>query len=242
MGDRSNISLALLLGIGAVAFYLMYRYKLSSDVTLPGSTSVDAPTTAAPQTITVPAQTQVSAPFSPNAPSTGLAAIIENAYNQVFPMQCSANGIALIQGQETCSLVSYWDVNGYSIGWGHKITAEDFTNYGLRNEAGVMITQELADQLFADDLLKVENTINQNVSVPLSQNQFDALCDFVFNVGSGSAATGKGFLGSTLLKDLNMGDYASAANEFAKWNKSGGSVNPVLVARRTADANLFQTA
>jgi lysozyme len=75
--------------------------------------------------------------------------------------------------------------------------------------------------------------VNQLATVPLTQNQFDALCDFVFNVGAGN------FEESTLLRKLNDGDYGGAASEFDRWVHSGQTVLPGLVRRRAAEKALF---
>ena len=162
--------------------------------------------------------------------------MLESAFNQVFPMQVSDAGALFIKQEEGERLTSYADAGGYSIGYGHLITPDDMVNYGLPSEPGVTISQALADQLFADDLLKVENVINENVTAILSQNQFDALADFIYNVGSAA------FLSSTLLADLNAGNYSGAAAQFEQWNKSQGNISTALTTRRLAEASLFQTA
>jgi GH24 family phage-related lysozyme (muramidase) len=74
------------------------------------------------------------------------------------------------------------------------------------------------------------------VKVSVTQNQFDALVDFVFNLGQGK------FAGSTLLRGLNAGDFSGAAAEFVKWDHAGGQVVPGLLRRRLAEAQLFQSA
>jgi len=70
--------------------------------------------------------------------------------------------------------------------------------------------------------------------VPLSQGQFDALVDFVFNLGSGRLAS------STLLKILNAGRYADAAEQLLRWDQAGGKECPPLKARREAELALWQ--
>jgi lysozyme len=71
----------------------------------------------------------------------------------------------------------------------------------------------------------------------LTQNQLDALVSFVFNIGIGA------FKGSTLLRKLNAGDYASASIEILRWNKAtveGRRVVLVgLARRRVAERELF---
>jgi len=73
------------------------------------------------------------------------------------------------------------------------------------------------------------------VAVHMTQGQNDAVVSFSFNVGLDQ------FADSTLLKKLNAGDYAGAANEFQRWNKGGGKVLPGLVKRREAERKLFES-
>lgn len=77
--------------------------------------------------------------------------------------------------------------------------------------------------------------IERCVKAPLTANEAAALADFVFNVGGAAACN------STLMKKLNAGDYAGAAEEFPKWVYSNGKVLPGLVKRRTAEQELFLT-
>jgi lysozyme len=95
------------------------------------------------------------------------------------------------------------------------------------------ITQAQADAWLREDLAKAAACVNANVKVPLTQNQFDALTDFCFNVGVGN------FIASTLLRLLNAGNYAGAATQFDRWNLAAGRVLPGLVKRRLAERQLF---
>jgi lysozyme len=74
----------------------------------------------------------------------------------------------------------------------------------------------------------VETTVNNLVKVPLTQNQFDALVSFVFNIGGGA------FSKSTLLRKLNEKDYAGAADQFLVWVKQ-----PELTGRRKNERAQF---
>ena len=136
-------------------------------------------------------------------------------------------GKKLVEGFESLSLTKYWDFKGYSIGWGHFIKEGETIPES--------ITPEFADQLLGQDLQIAQDTINKLVSVPLTQNQFDALTSFVYNEGVGHFST------STLLKMLNAGDYTGASNQFDKWIIAGGDVNQTLVTRRQAEKDLFNT-
>jgi lysozyme len=95
------------------------------------------------------------------------------------------------------------------------------------------ITKTQATQLVLDTLGEYEDAVNRYVKVTLTQNQFDALVDFAYNVGIGALQK------STLLQKLNSGDYTGASNEFGKWVHGGGAVLPGLVTRRKAEKTLF---
>lgn len=97
------------------------------------------------------------------------------------------------------------------------------------------ITQAQADDIMRATLGEYENAVNRYVTVPLNQNEFDALVDFAYNAGA------KNLLNSTLLRKLNAGDRAGAAKEFDRWVYANGQVLPGLVKRRMAERNLFET-
>jgi lysozyme len=138
------------------------------------------------------------------------------------------NGLALTQQFEGMRLSAYQDQVGvWTIGFGH--TGPDV-------HAGLTITQDQATVLLMKDVASASASVNNLVKVPLTQNQFDALVDFVFNLGQGK------FAGSTLLRGLNAGDFSGAAAEFVKWDHAGGQVVPGLLRRRLAEAQLFQSA
>lgn len=137
----------------------------------------------------------------------------------------SKNGLELIKQYEGWSATIYKDVAGYpTIGYGHLIKAgESFTT----------ITRAEGELLLRKDVKIAERGVNELVNVPLSQNMFDALVSFVYNVGAGA------FKNSTLLKVLNAGDYQQAQKELARWNKAGGKINQGLINRREHEQQLF---
>ena len=98
-----------------------------------------------------------------------------------------------------------------------------------------------ADALFRNTLGQYEDTVNRRVKVPLSQNQFDALVSFTYNVGTG------GLEESTLLVKLNDRNYNEAAAHFLAWDKitdpkTGEKVaSEILLQRRKAESRLFLT-
>ena len=138
---------------------------------------------------------------------------------------CSRNGLALMQQFEGLCLTAYQDCVGvWTIGYGH--TGRDV-------HAGLNITEEQALDLLMRDSAAAAAAVNRLVTAKLTQNQFDALVSFVYNLGQGSLAS------STLLRMLNAGDHAGAADQFPRWNKAGGVVVAGLQRRREAERALF---
>ena len=141
-------------------------------------------------------------------------------------MRTSQNGIDLIKRFEGCRLTAYKCPAGvWTIWYGH--------TRGVKK--GLKIAQNQADLFLREDIKVYENGLNKTVSVPLNQNQFDALISFCYNCGLGA------FQRSTLRERLNAGDYTGAAKEFSRWNKANGKVLSGLVRRRAAEQKLFNT-
>lgn len=126
----------------------------------------------------------------------------------------------------------YRDIAGnLTAGFGHLVRkGEDFSN----------LDRQGALALLAKDLHSAMSSVAKLVKVHLTGNQADALADFVFNLGEGKLAR------STLLKKLNSGDFAGAADQFQYFNKvlqNGHLVaNGGLSSRRAAEAALFRAA
>ena len=144
-------------------------------------------------------------------------------------MKISNNGLNLIKQFEGLRLAAYDDGAGvWTIGYG----TIKYPN-GARVKKGDKITQAQADQYIANDVATFERSVNMLVNVPLTQNQFDALVSFTYNLGATNLSA------STLLKKLNTKDYKGTSAEFQKWNKAGGKVMTGLVRRRKAEMELF---
>jgi len=79
-----------------------------------------------------------------------------------------------------------------------------------------------------------QQTVQRLVKVTLTQGQFDALVDFVFNLGQGKLAA------STLLKELNTGEYQAAGEQLLRWDHAGAQENASLKARRMAEFELWR--
>lgn len=124
-------------------------------------------------------------------------------------MKTSTAGLALIEQREGKRLSAYLDTRGIvTIGVGH-------ANTGIAPhfKLGDTITEAQCLTLLAADIAPVEAVIATAVKVPLTQNEFDALVSLGFNIGVG------GLRGSTVVKELNLGNVAGAANAFLNWEK-----------------------
>ncbi len=139
-------------------------------------------------------------------------------------MEYSKDGLHMTEQFEGCNHMAYKDARGtLTIGYGH--TAGVLPN--------MMISQDQAEAFLMQDIQNAAATVNKLVKVPLTQAEFDALTDFVFNCGSGN------FLCSTLLHKLNAGDYAGCSHEFEKWDRCNGQEVAGLLRRRVAETAEF---
>ena len=138
--------------------------------------------------------------------------------------QTSQVGINLIKKYEGLRTNAYLcPANVWTIGYGH--------TKGVSR--GMMISHLEAEELLQEDLRVYEKAVNESVKVDLTQNQFDALVSFTYNVGVGA------FSNSTLLRLLNRSKVKEVANQFSRWTRTGGQVLPGLVNRRKDEYSLF---
>lgn len=136
----------------------------------------------------------------------------------------SKAGLSLIKEFEGCRLTSYTCAAGVlTIGYG---------STGPHVTPGKTITQAEADALLLKDVARFEKGVNDLITVPLKQCQFDALVSFAFNCGNGALEE------STLRKRLNAGEDPNtvAKQELPRWTNKGLAG---LVRRRTAEVNMF---
>jgi len=140
-------------------------------------------------------------------------------------MRTGPQGIELIRHFEGCRLDAYLCPAGvWTIGYGHTADVKE----------GDSIDQEAAEAFLIEDLEKFEQAVTRLVEVPLTQQQFDALVSWTFNLGAGNLAE------STLLRKLNNYQYAEVPEQMMRWVRAGGQVLDGLVRRRAAEAALFQ--
>lgn len=172
-------------------------------------------------------------------------------------MHVGHNGIALVQRFEGCySCIPGGTVNGkvkpkpvanlrdvnqtvYSyrcsanvptIGWGNTMWAD-----GTPVADGDECTLDEANQLFYTEIDEFAEGVARLIKTEITQNMFDALVCFAFNVGLGNLKN------STLLKVVNAGQFDQVREQFMRWNKAGGKELPGLTKRRSAEADLFET-
>ena len=141
-------------------------------------------------------------------------------------LSLSDDGVRLIAGFEGFRSDLYNDPAGHcTIGYGHLVhlgNCDGSEPADLRKG----ISRKRARELLRDDAASAEAAVNDAVKVPLSQEQFDALVSFVFNVGTGA------FRRSTLLRLLNDGGYDDVPKQLDRWVKAGGKTLEGLVRRR----------
>lgn len=141
-------------------------------------------------------------------------------------MRTGTNGLALIKHFEGLRLDAYPDEGGLpTIGYGHILGVH----------LGQKITLSEAEDFLIKDLFTHERDVDGLVFAAINQNQFDALVSFTYNLGASALQR------STLLKELNKGNYMAASQGFLKWVYVKSAVSPGLIKRRDAESRLFLT-
>lgn len=131
-------------------------------------------------------------------------------------MKASIKAVELIKGEEGFRPLPYKDVAGKdTIGYGTLIDTAAERAIAVR----APISKQTALELALKDLARFEAAINRLVKVKLNQNQFDALCSLVYNIGEGDS--NRGFEGSSLLKNINAGKHNEVLKtSWLAWNKA----------------------
>jgi len=141
-------------------------------------------------------------------------------------MELSSAGMELIKKSEGFRDRVYLDVEGYpTIGYGHRLIHPETFRNGITESQGTAILY--------NDIHESELAVARLVKLPLAQGQFDALVDFVFNLGQVRLAE------STLLRELNCGRIAEAGQQLLRWDHAGAVENAGLKARREAELRLW---
>ena len=157
-------------------------------------------------------------------------------------MKTSDRGRQFIEGFEGLFLQAYDDATDIVVKPEQKIRGTLTIGYGHTTAAGPpevhvgqTISKDEADSILASDLAAVETEIARLVTVPLNQNQFDALVSFQFNTGW------LGHQHCSLLAALNAGNYDLADQDFMLYDRAQGKELPGLARRRAAEKALFHT-
>lgn len=134
---------------------------------------------------------------------------------------------ALAKQFEGCRLTAYDDGGGtWTLAYGHTRGVQE----------GDTCTPEQSDAWLDQDLTLAASDVSRLIDVTLNQNEFDALVDFVFNLGYGA------FENSILRKLINEGQTLAAAAQFSQWDHIGMTVSAGLLRRRLAERDLFLEA
>jgi GH24 family phage-related lysozyme (muramidase) len=152
-------------------------------------------------------------------------------------MALSAAGLAFIADAEHF-MPTLYDTDGgghCTIGYGHLVHHGKCDGQTSEQPYQKGISADQGQSLLLNDVAPAARAVDDAVQVELTQNQFDALVSFAFNVGVA------GFRGSTLLTKLNQGKYDEVPDEMRKWVHSSGKRVQGLVNRREREINLFNS-
>ena len=157
-------------------------------------------------------------------------------------MKTPEAGIDLIKSFEGCHSSPYrCPASLWTIGYGHvlypeqaKLKTDNRASYPLKPEHSRVWDADEIDALLEVDLQRFEGGVLRLCPAAADNDRhFAALVSFAFNVGLGNLQS------STLRMKYNRGDFDGAADEFLKWDKSGGKVLAGLTRRRIAERFLF---
>ena len=142
-------------------------------------------------------------------------------------MTPSNDCIDMVKHFEGFKAVAYLcPANVWTIGYGRTKNVKD----------GDITSMPQATRDLEEELVEFGEQVHRVVDVELSQNEFDALTSWTYNLGVGNLQS------STLLKKLNSGDKNSVPSEMVRWNKAAGKVLAGLTRRREAEAKLWAKA
>ena len=146
-------------------------------------------------------------------------------------MKIDKIGIDLIKKFEGCSLKPYRCPAGIpTIGFGSTYHI-DGSKVRMTDKP---ISEKEAEELLKDTLVQFEEGVSKMVTSKITQNQFNALVSFAYNLGLGSLR------GSTLLKKVNINpNDPTIKNEFLKWVFTGKKQLKGLILRRTEESNIY---
>ena len=136
-------------------------------------------------------------------------------------IKTSEAGIKFIKAIEVFKAKVYNDNGHRAIGYGHDLQP---------GESFLQISQDQADQLLRQDLAsRYEPSVNAVIDPSCTQNQFDALADFAYNLGVAS------------LRMMVRHGWEQVPEQMLRWNHVNGVENAGLKARRQAEAEMFNS-
>ena len=146
-------------------------------------------------------------------------------------MKVSSKGLELIKEFEGFSSVAYLcSAKKATIGYGNT-----FWEDGTPVKIGDQISKERAETLLKHVVDGFSVAVEVDIKIEVTQNQFDALVSLAYNIGLGA------FKNSTLLRQLNRGNFVGASQEFLRWDKSNGKPLLGLTRRREKEKLLFDS-
>ena len=168
----------------------------------------------------------IPSPTTGYKPSILFPSTSTNSFDEIYQLLRKEEGINYTAVRDGS------DKNGnplYTIGIGHQIQPNEQDLFTKK------LTEEEAILLFQKDIEKILIDMNKNIKVPLNKNQQLALISLRYRIGPSY------FNNSTLLQELNKGNYQKASEEFKNWRLSDGQINKVLVARAERERVRFLT-
>ena len=149
-------------------------------------------------------------------------------------MTMSDEGMKLLKAEEGFSQYPYWDKKQYTVGYGTRCPddkVEYYTKYG--------ITHEEAEQLLKDYMTEMEDALNryiQKYNIVLTQNQYDAIALFSYNVGHSWTTNTSSLIFEAITYGATGNDLIRA---LGLWCKASGQIQGYLLRRRMSEANLY---
>jgi GH24 family phage-related lysozyme (muramidase) len=161
----------------------------------------------------------------------GTASVVAATENS---MTMSDNGIALLKQFEGFAETPYWDYGQYSVGYGTRCPSGDYNRYCKYG-----IPEKEADSLLRKHLKGTEKAVNafaEKHHIEFTQNEFDAICSFTYNVGTGWMKNEDGLFTQAVIHRAKGNDFMFAMTQ---WCMAGGKILTGLVDRRLSEANVY---
>lgn len=156
-------------------------------------------------------------------------------------MKLSEQGIDELIQLEGKENRAYRDIaNHYTIGVGHLISKREINSGKIEINGEFVdwqagLTDNQIKNLLRQDVKAFEKAVENIIFVPLTQRQFDAITIFAFNIGIGA------FHSSTLVRQLNKGNYDAVPAQLMRWNRAGGKISKGLTNRRNAEIKIWNS-